>query len=224
MHVLGLTGSVGMGKSTTAALFKEAGIPVHDADAVVHRLMGPAGQAVAKVEAAFPGTAGPNGIDRKKLGQIVFGETSKLRQLEGILHPLVTKDREKFLFQAGIRRAKLVVFDVPLLFETSGEALCDATVLVTAPHFVQTARFLARPGMTSARLSEIRKKQMSDAAKRRLARYIVPTGRGKRPVRLFVNSLIRDLKPETDLRRTSRLRFAIRHRRPVILASLTKHL
>src|SRR5689334_1251690 len=179
MIVLGLTGSIGMGKSTAAALLRRLGLPVYDADAAVHRLLGPGGAAVPQVEAAFPGTSGFAGIDRRRLGARVFGDRAALRRLEAILHPLVRGEQRRFLKAMAARRAPLVVLDIPLLFETGGEQICDAVIVVSAPHFLQRARVLARPGMTEARFAAILAKQMPDREKRRRADFVVPTGQGR---------------------------------------------
>jgi dephospho-CoA kinase len=180
MVVLGLTGSIGMGKSTAAAMLRRLGIPVHDADGAVHRLLGRNGKAVAKVDAEFPGTAGPAGIDRAALGRRVFGDAAALRRLERILHPMVRADTARFLHRARARREPLVVLDIPLLFETGGERRCDAIIVVSAPAFLQRARVLGRPGMTEARFAAILAQQMPDAEKRRRADFVVPTGLGRR--------------------------------------------
>ena len=180
MVVLGLTGSIGMGKSTAAAMLRRLGVPVHDADAAVHRLLGRGGAAVARVAAAFPGTGGSNGIDRAALGRRVFGDAASLRRLERILHPLVRAETARFLRHMAGRRARLVVLDIPLLFESSGERRCDAVAVVSAPTFLQRARVLARPGMSEARLAAILAQQMPDREKRRRADFIVPTGLGRR--------------------------------------------
>jgi dephospho-CoA kinase len=180
MVVLGLTGSIGMGKSTAAAMLRRLGVPVHDADAAVHRLLGRNGKAVAKVDAAFPGTAGPAGIDRAALGRRVFGDAAALRRLEHILHPMVRADTARFLGRMRARREPLVVLDIPLLFETGGEQRCDAILVVSAPAFLQRARVLGRPGMSASRLAAILAKQMPDAEKRRRADFVVPTGLGRR--------------------------------------------
>lgn len=180
MIILGLTGSVGMGKSTAAAMFRRLGIAVHDSDGAVHRLLAPKGTAVAAVLAAFPGVGRRDGgIDRPALGARVFADPAALRRLEGILHPLVRRDQGRFLARARARRLKLVVLDIPLLFETGGARRCDTTVVVTAPAFLQRARVLARPGMSEARLKAVLAQQMPDAQKRRRADYIVPSGLGR---------------------------------------------
>ena len=174
MIVVGLTGSVGMGKSTTASLFAERGVPVFDADAAVHRLY--SGRAVAPVEAAFPGVTRAGAIDREALAPHVIDDAAAMKRLEGIVHPLVREERESFLATALHDGKPLVVLDIPLLFETGGEAEVDVVVLASAPSAVQKARVLARPGMTEARFAAILAKQMPDAEKRKRARFIVETG------------------------------------------------
>jgi dephospho-CoA kinase len=161
-------------------MFRRLGIPVHDSDAAVHRLLGPRGGAVKAVEAAFPGTRRPDGsIDRAALGARVFGDRAALKRLEHILHPLVRASQRRFLAAARARRSPLVVLDVPLLYETGGERRCDAVVVVSAPAFLQRARVMARPGMTEERLRAVLAKQMPDAEKRRRADYVVPSGLGR---------------------------------------------
>ncbi len=180
MVIFGLTGSIGMGKSTTATMLRRLGVPVHDADRAVHRLLGPGGAAAAAVAAAFgPGVLSGNGVDRRRLGARVFQDPAALLQLEGILHPLVRQVERRFLAAAARRRCRLVALDVPLLFETNGTRRVDATVVVSAPSFVQRARVLARPGMTADRLDGILKRQVSDRIKRRQADFVVRTGLGK---------------------------------------------
>jgi dephospho-CoA kinase len=179
MIVLGLTGSIGMGKSTAAALLRRLGVPVHDADAAVHRLLGPGGRAVPRVAAAFPGVAGPAGNDRRALGARVFGDAAALRRREAILHPMVHAAERRFLHAMERRRSPLVVLDIPLLFETGGERRCDAVIVVSAPPALQRARVMARPGMTAARYAAILDKQMPDREKRRRADFVVPTGQGR---------------------------------------------
>ncbi|MBN9441949.1 MAG: dephospho-CoA kinase [Bosea sp.] len=174
--VLGLTGSIGMGKSTTAALFVKRGVPLHDADAAVHRLH--RGRAAGPIAAAFPGTVIDGVVDRAKLGAAVLGKPDALRQLEAIIHPLVREEEEAFV--AGCRKegAGLAVIDVPLLLETGGESRCDAVLVVTAPAEVQRERVLARQGMTAEKLAAILSRQMPDAEKRRHAHFLVDTSRG----------------------------------------------
>lgn len=195
MIVLGLTGSVGMGKSTAAAMFCRLGVPVHDSDAAVHRLLAPGGAAVKKVAAAFPDALGADGgIDRTTLGRRVFADAAALKRLERILHPLVRRSQDRFLRQARARREKLVVLDIPLLFETGGDKRCDLIVVVSAPAAVQRARVMARPGMTEARFRAILAKQMPDAEKRRRADIVVPSGLGRTVTFRRLARLVRELR------------------------------
>jgi dephospho-CoA kinase len=178
--ILGLTGSVGMGKSTAAAMLRRLGAPVHDSDAVVHRLLAPRGIAVTAVAAAFPEALGDDGgIDRARLGRRVFADPEALRRLERILHPLVRKSQERFLKLARGRRVPVVVLDIPLLFETGGDRRCNRVVVVWAPAQVQRARVMGRPGMSEARFRAIVAKQTPDAQKRRRADDVVPSGLGR---------------------------------------------
>lgn len=194
MIVLGLTGSIGMGKSTVAAILRRLRVPVHDADAAVHRLLARGGAAVAKVAAAFPDALGAGAIDRTALGRIVFDNPAALARLERILHPLVRNEEARFL--AAQRRAgeTIVALDIPLLFETGGEKRCDAVIVVTAPRRVQRGRVLGRRGMTAAKLAGIEARQLSDAEKRRRADYLVPTGLGKRESFRRVARIVRELR------------------------------
>ncbi len=169
-----------MGKSTAAAMLRRLGVPVHDSDAAVHRLIGRGGRAVARIEKAFPGVVKDGAVDRAALGARVFGDAAALKRLEAILHPMVAAEKGRFLRLWASRRCKAVALDVPLLFETKGDRQCDATILVSAPAFIQANRVLRRPGMTRARLDEIRARQMPEAEKRRRASFIVPTGLGHR--------------------------------------------
>ena len=174
MFVLGLTGSIGMGKSTAAAMFRAEGIPVHDADAVVHALYH--GEAAPKIEAAFPGTTRDGAVDRGLLGALVLDDPAALARLEAIMHPLVAASRDAFLTEAEKKGASLAVLDVPLLFETGGDRKVDAVILVTAPEAVQKERVSRRPGMTPERLAVILARQMPDAEKRARAHFIIDTG------------------------------------------------
>ncbi len=178
MVILGLTGSIGMGKSTAAALLRRQGIWVHDADATVHRLFAKGGAAVRPVGRAFPGVVRNGAVDRAVLGKRAFGDPKALRRLEAIVHPLVRAHTERFLAAAARARRRLVVLDIPLLFETGGKP-GDAVLVVTAPAFLQAQRVLARPGMTPARLASILERQMPDREKRRRADVIVTSGLGK---------------------------------------------
>lgn len=173
-RIVGLTGSIGMGKSTVAAMFARAGVPVFDADAEVRALQGPGGDLLAPIEAAFPGTTGPDGVDRDRLGREVFGNAEALGRLEAIVHPAVARRRESFLLEhAG---APLIVFDIPLLFEKGGHASVDTVVVVSAPEDVQRERVLARPGMTPEKFAQILALQVPDAEKRRRADHVIDTG------------------------------------------------
>lgn len=175
--ILGLTGSIAMGKSHTARLFRAYGVPVFDSDAAVHRLFRLGGAAVAPVLAAFPGTgSGSGGIDRGSLGARVLGDRSALRRLEAIVHPLVKVAQRRFIEREARRGTAVVVLDVPLLLETGGERRVDGVVVVSAPAFLQRQRALRRPGMTPQRLTGILAKQMPDPAKRRLADFVIQSG------------------------------------------------
>jgi len=178
-----------MGKSTTAAMFRALGAPVHDADLAVHALY--RGAAVAPVEAAFPGVARDGAIDRTLLGPRVLGDPAAMARLEAIVHPLVAAAREAFLVRARAAGARLAVLDIPLLFETGGERLVDAVAVVTAPEPVQKARVLARPGMTEAQLEAILGRQTPDSEKRRRAHVLIDTGRGLEPARRQVAGVLR---------------------------------
>ena len=188
MILLGLTGSIGMGKSTTAQLFADEGVPVHDADAAVHALYAPGGAAVAAVEAAFPGVTHQGGVQRERLSAHVAGKPEALARLEAIVHPLVLRDRDEFLER--IKGAPVALFDIPLLFETGAEDLVDAVVVVSAPTEVQRARVLARPGMTEAKLDAILARQIPDAEKRARADFVVGTGAGLEPARAAVRRIL----------------------------------
>lgn len=173
MIVLGLTGSIGMGKSTVAQMFRDEGVPVFDADACVHALQGPDGRLVPAIESAFPGTTGPEGVNRAALGRAVLGDDSAMRRLEAIVHPAVQAERAAFL--AAHQTAPLVVVDVPLLFETGGDKSVDKVLVVSANPDVQEARVLARPGMTHAKFAAILARQLPDPEKRRRADHVIAT-------------------------------------------------
>jgi len=179
MIILGLTGSIGMGKTTAAAMFRAEGVPVHDADAAVHRLIGPGGSAVAAVADAFPGVETQDGIDRARLGKAVFGDDAALARLEAILHPMVRRSERAFLRRHSARRRRLVVLDIPLLFETGAERRCDRVAVVSAPAYVQAQRVLSRPGMTRDKFAAILARQVPDAEKRRLADFVIQSGLGR---------------------------------------------
>jgi dephospho-CoA kinase len=188
MFILGLTGSLGMGKSTTARFFAEEGVPVHDADAVVHRLYD--GEAAAAIEAAFPGTTASGKVDRDKLAARVLGDSAALKRLEAIVHPLVQGAEQRLLAEAEARGEKVAVLDIPLLFETGGEKRVDAVVVVSAPPDVQRSRALERPGMTVDKLDAILAKQMPDDEKRRRADFVVDTSRGFEAARADVRAIL----------------------------------
>ena len=191
MIIIGLTGSIGMGKSTVAAMFERLGVPVFDADAAVRRVQGPGGRALAAIEAAFPGTTHAGGLHREQLGAHVFGNGAALKRLEGILHPLVAEAQSSFL---GAHRLKpAVVLDVPLLFEKGGWKRCHLSIVVSAPARVQCARVLARPGMTREKFAGILKSQMPDREKRALADIVIETGRGRRHTWLAVQRIVQKL-------------------------------
>jgi dephospho-CoA kinase len=173
--VLGLTGSIGMGKSATAELFRGLGVPVHDADATVHRLY--RGRAAPLIDRAFPGTVTEGAVDRAKLGAAVLGSPERMKALEAIVHPLVREEEDNFLKRVSAL-SSVAVLDIPLLFETGGERRCDATLVVTAPASVQRARVMARSGMTEEKFHAILAKQMPDAEKRARAHFLVDTSRG----------------------------------------------
>lgn len=186
--ILGLTGSIGMGKSATASLFRERGVPVHDADAAVHELY--RGRAVGPIGEAFPGVVRDGAIDRPSLSAAVLGKPSALHRLEAIIHPLVREEEEAFLRRCREMGAGLAVLDVPLLLETGGEARCDAVLVVSAPPEVQRQRVLARPEMTEAKLATILARQMPDEQKRARAHFIVDTSRGVLAARRQVGSIL----------------------------------
>jgi dephospho-CoA kinase len=194
MVILGLTGSIGMGKSTAARMLRQMGVPVYDADAAVHRLQAPGGLALPPIEAAFPGVVRNGVLDRQALGARVFGNKEALRKLESIVHPLVGQRQRAFLKRAARRGAKLVVLDIPLLFEGAGERRVDATLVVSAPAFLQRHRVMARPGMSAERLDGILRQQVPDAQKRRRATIVIPTGMGLAPTRLALAKAVAKLK------------------------------
>lgn len=192
MIVLGLTGSIGMGKSTTAAMFEELGVPVHDADAAVHHIQN--GLALPAIAQAFPGVVADGKVDRALLGKAVFGRPDELRRLEAILHPLVRADSEAFLARHREAGTPVVLLDIPLLFETNGTNRVDKIVVVSAPAEVQRARVLARPGMTEEKFEAILSRQTPDAEKRARADYVVETGIGLDHARDQVRAILADLK------------------------------
>jgi dephospho-CoA kinase len=189
MIVLGLTGSIGMGKTTTSHMFAAEGAPVHSADAVVHQLY--AGKAAPLIEAAFPGTVANGVVDRERLAARVLDDPEALKRLEAIVHPLVRAEEEAFLESARQRNARLAVLDVPLLFETGADSRCDRIVVVTAPPEIQRERVLSRPGMTEAKLAAILARQVPDEEKRARADFIVDTGNGMEAARLAVKAIVK---------------------------------
>jgi dephospho-CoA kinase len=195
MKTLGLTGSIGMGKSTVAAMFADEGIPVFDADAAVHRLQGPSGRLVAEIEAVFPSTTGPQGVDRQALAVAVLGNDAAMKRLEAIVHPAVAQERAAFV--AAHADAALVVFDIPLLFETGGDRAVDSIAVVSAAPDVQRARTLARPNMTPAKFDAILARQLPDADKRARADHVIPTDVPLDQTREAVRRVIACMVPRT---------------------------
>jgi len=188
MFILGLTGSLAMGKSATARMFAEEGVPVHDADAAVHRLYET--EAAPLIEAALPGTTAAGQVDRDKLARRVLRDAAAIKTLEAIVHPLVQKDEERFLAEAERKGATVVVLDIPLLFETGADTRCDAVVVVSAPTEVQRARAFERPGMTEQKFDAILAKQMPDAVKRARADFVVDTSGGFDATRTQVRDIL----------------------------------
>lgn len=193
---LGLTGSIGMGKSTTAAFFREAGVPVWDADAAVHGLYAPEGAALAPIARLCPAAVGPQGVDRARLRAAIAEEPALLPRIEAAVHPLVAADRAAFVARAAEAGVPLVVLDIPLLYETGAEQMLDAVLVVTAPASEQRRRVLARSGMTEANLEQILSRQMPDAEKRRRADHLIET-RTPEQTRAAVRALIERLAPGT---------------------------
>jgi dephospho-CoA kinase len=194
MVIVGLTGSIGMGKSTAAKMLQEMGVPVYDADAAVHALQAPGGAALPGIEAAFPGVVKAGVLDRQALGARVFGNREALRRLEAIVHPLVGQKQRAFLRRAALAGEKLVVLDIPLLFEGMGERRVDATLVVSAPAFLQRRRVMARPGMTVEKFEGILRQQVPDALKRRKASIVIPTGMGLAPTRAALAKAVAELR------------------------------
>jgi dephospho-CoA kinase len=199
MFILGLTGSLGMGKSTTAAMFAGEGVPVHDADAAVHELY--EGEAVKAIEAAFPGTTASGKVDRDKLGQRVLGDAAAMKKLEQIVHPLVGQAEQRFLADAVRSGVPIAVLDIPLLFETGAQARCDAVAVVSAPAKLQRARAFERAGMSEAKFQAILAKQMPDAEKRARADFVVDTGQGFEHARAQVREILRKVATMQTRRR-----------------------
>lgn len=196
MRILGLTGSIGMGKTVAARLLRRLGVPVHDADAEVHRLLGPNGAAVPAIAEAFPDAVQDGMVDRSRLGAAVFGSghEAALRTLERILHPLVRRETGRWLARQARQRAPVVVLDVPLLFETGGPGRYDGVIVVSAPSFLQRQRVLRRPGMTPARFDEINRRQLSDRLKRARADVVVTSGLGRRTTLRGLRHALRQTK------------------------------
>ncbi|GHD98260.1 dephospho-CoA kinase [Defluviimonas sp. 20V17] len=193
--LLGLTGSIGMGKSTTAGFFREAGIPVWDADAAVHRLYAPGQPGARAIAALYPAAVGETGVSRAALKGWIAADATALRRIEAAVHPLVAADRAEFIENAARRGAELVVLDIPLLFETGGDAQMDGTLVVSVPPEVQRKRVLSRPGMTSAQFETILARQMPDAEKRARATWVIET-LGLEPTRAAVQDLINDIRAQ----------------------------
>ncbi|MEI9930723.1 MAG: dephospho-CoA kinase [Rhizomicrobium sp.] len=192
--VIGLTGSIGMGKSETARMFAKLGIPVYDSDAAVHTLYEPGGAAVEKIAAAFPGTVRGGRVDRAALSKQLAGDEAAFKKLESIVHPLVAEENRKFLAQAQADRADMTVQDIPLLFETGGHARMDAVVVVSAPTHIQRQRVLERPGMSEEKLDQILSRQMPDAEKRAKAHFVVETDKGLDHAFAQVKAIVEALK------------------------------
>jgi dephospho-CoA kinase len=206
MIVLGLTGSIGMGKSTAAAVLRRLGVPLYDADAEIHKMLGRGGSAVAAVEAAFPGVRGENGaIDRRRLGALVFGKPEELRRLEHILHPMVRAVERRWVAQQRARGAKLVVLDIPLLFETDRIDRVDGVIVVSAPPRLQRERVMRRPGMSAERFAAVLASQFPDREKRRRADFVVSTALSRAFAARQLAAIVRRLK-SGEWRRSSRLR------------------
>ncbi|MBU0725672.1 MAG: dephospho-CoA kinase [Alphaproteobacteria bacterium] len=208
MILLGLTGSIGMGKSTAATMLRALGLPVHDADATVHRLLGKGGAAVAKVDAAFPGVVSQGAVDRRLLGNRVFGDDASLRRLEKILHPMVRAAERRFLGRMRRQRRKIAVLDIPLLYETGGEARVDAVIVVSAPARIQALRVLRRPGMTPQKFRAILAKQISDSEKRRHADFVVTTGLSRAHSLRQLKQIVRLTRDNSSRYKTRRSRHA----------------
>lgn len=208
MIVLGLTGSIGMGKTSAARSLRRLGVPVHDADATVHRLLGPGGKAVPAIRRLFPQAVENGAVNRRTLGGIVFADPAALRQLEAVLHPMVREEERTFLKRMRRRRQPLVVLDIPLLYETGGAARMDAVVVVSAPALLQARRVLARPGMTPEKFAQILRQQTSDAEKRRRADFVVTTGLGHDRSLRQLKRIVRLIRENPDLYRRRRRQHA----------------
>lgn len=195
MIVIGLTGSIGMGKSVATSMFRDMGVPVHCSDEAVHVLLGPQGAAVDAVEAAFPGVKNThdNSINRKALGAQIFGHNEKRKILENIIHPLVVSLQQRFIAEQSQHRQEIIVLDIPLLYETGADARVDKVIVVSAPSFIQRQRVLARPGMTREKFDAICASQMPDAQKRRRADYVVQTGIGRAYTRSALRRILQEI-------------------------------
>ena len=204
MRILGLTGSIGMGKSTAAAALRRLGVPVHDADAEVHRLMREDRDLIEAIEDKFPGVAASGTVDRVELGAKVFNDPAALRRLEALVHPRVRRSETAFLRRMQGRRHPLVVLDIPLLFETGGDKRCDAAIVVAAPRFLQEQRVLARRGMTPARLAAIRQRQLGDVDKLQRADVVIPTGLDRRTALRILKQALAVLRHSRPPRRQLR--------------------
>lgn len=194
MIVLGLTGSIGMGKSTAARFLLDMGVPVYDADASVHRVFSAGGAAVGPVEAAFPGVVVDGAIHRPTLSKQVVGDPAALARLEAIVHPIVRRVQDRFLQTMALRRTPVAVLDIPLLYETGGETRCDAVAVVSAPAFIQRQRVLARPDMTEEKFEAILARQTPDAEKRSRADFVVPSNQGMRETRRTLARVVREVE------------------------------
>ena len=193
MIVLGVTGSIAMGKTTVSTMLSRLNNPIHDADKTVHDLMDVNGKAYYEIAKSFPKAVEVNGIDRTKLGQEVFGNSEKLRELENILHPLVREARNNFIRRRNRYKSRLVILDIPLLYETGGDKHCHKVLVVSAPYFIQRQRVLTRQGMTQTKFHDILKRQMPDYEKRKRADFIIPTGLGKAYTYRALKRLVRSL-------------------------------
>lgn len=193
MLIVGLTGSIGMGKSTATQLLRQMRVPVYDADAAVHAIQGPGGEALPPIAAAFPGSVRDGVLDRAALGARVFADPAALRRLEAIVHPLVQARQRAFLKRHAARRTPIVVLDIPLLFEGNGHRRVDAVIVVSAPAFLQQRRVLARPGMTADKFRDIVRRQVPDRVKRRLADVVIPSNGGIAPTRRALAAALGDL-------------------------------
>ncbi|MFB3054943.1 MAG: dephospho-CoA kinase [Alphaproteobacteria bacterium] len=200
-RIIGLTGSIGMGKSTAAAMLRRLRVPVFSADAFVHGALGSGGVGVEPVANAFPGAVENGAISRQALGRLVFDDSEALGRLEAILHPLVRAAEKRFIARQNVSRVKIAALEIPLLFETAAEVLCDAVVVLTAPPFVRDARVLARPGMSRARLKMIRARQMAERERCARADFVISTGLGRRRTFLGLKAIVRKIVYENRCRR-----------------------